>query len=69
MNFILRLSAAFFLDRRIMPSGRVNVLMAQYVGYQIDIAGFFVQLRSVRASQLVRRDLLKRNRGFRVLFD
>lgn len=67
-DFVCRHAASFVFQRGIMLFRRIDVLMPEYVGHKVDIAGFTVEGGAVSASQLVGRDFFQTRYGRRVFF-
>ena len=58
MYLILSAAATFILNCSVVLTRRIYVFMTEYVGNQIDIAGFLIKRCTVGTSQFVRRDAL-----------
>ena len=49
--------------------GRIDVFVAENIGYKIDIAGFLIKSRAVGAAEFVRSDFLVRSHLAGIFFD
>ena len=55
--------AAFIVHGRIVAAGRVDILVSQDIGNQVDVTGLTVERGAVGASQLMRRNVLDGHSG------
>ena len=68
-NVMRRAPAIFIALRSVMPAGRVDVCVPQYIGNQINVTRFLIEIGAESRAQLMRRDRLQRRNDGSIFLD
>lgn len=66
MDLIAGTASTLILEGGVVLLRRVYVVMAEYIRDEVDVAGFFIKVRAIGGTQLMRCDMLRRRDGFRI---
>lgn len=66
MDLVACAATAFILEGGVVLFRGVDVVMAEDIRHEVDVAGFLIEVRAIGGAQLMRCDMLRRCDGFRI---
>ena len=66
MDLITGTASALILERGVVLFCGIDVIMAEHICDEVDVAGFLIEIRAIGGAQLMRCDMLRRCDGFRI---
>ena len=66
MDLIAGTASTLILERGVVLFRGVDIVMAENICDEVDVAGFLIKVRAISGAQLMRCDMLRRRDGFRI---
>lgn len=66
MDLVTSAAPTLILERCVVLFRGVDIIVAEYICDQVDVAGFLIEVCAIGGTQLMRCDMLRRCDGFRI---
>ena len=64
MDLVAGTASTLILERGVVLFRGVDIVMAEYIRHEVDIASFLIEVCAIGGAQLMRGDMLRRCDGF-----
>ena len=66
MDLVAGTASTLILERGVVLFRGVDIVVAEYIRHEVDIAGFLLEVRAIGGAQLMWCDMFRRCDGFRI---